>query len=178
MHQPFSNGSRIELNRVAPNVQHKNQEEPSMGQQGRETPDALKSFVVMTYRNAPKLTQRQIADRMAAEFGDDARIDQSTVGRILIRTGARPSRDLPEPKTPPEGSHSPVKKLGPHESDPHQEDLLAGSAAPLGIRTGGCKVLFRAVGWNSGPIASSLGGTPAGLFRYPLGSTSSIYERT
>jgi hypothetical protein len=43
--------------------------------------------VIEAKRNAPGLTQRQLADQVEGKFGEVARIDKSTVGRILRREG-------------------------------------------------------------------------------------------
>ena len=58
-----------------------------MAKQGKQTLDVIKRFVIDTKRNASDLTQAQIADRVAGKFGEDARIDKSTIGRILRVAG-------------------------------------------------------------------------------------------
>ena len=54
-----------------------------MGKQGKPTPDAIRDFVIKSKMNAPSLSYREIAEKVQAAFGEGARIDQSTVGRIL-----------------------------------------------------------------------------------------------
>ena len=55
--------------------------------QGRPTPKRIREFVEETKRNAPALTHRYITDQVVAKFGEEARIDQTTVGRILRKAG-------------------------------------------------------------------------------------------
>ena len=58
-----------------------------MGKQGRPTAQGIRDFVIQTKRNAPALSHVQIADRVEANFGKEARIDKTTVGHILTRAG-------------------------------------------------------------------------------------------
>jgi hypothetical protein len=52
--------------------------------QGKKTPDGVVNFIIRTMRNAPRLTQSNIVDKIFAEYG--LKIDKSTVGRILSKS--------------------------------------------------------------------------------------------
>ena len=54
-----------------------------MGKQGKRAPDAIRAFIIKTKRNAQSLSNGQIENMVVAEYGEGARIDKSTVGRIL-----------------------------------------------------------------------------------------------
>ena len=56
-----------------------------MGKQGRRTPKAVEDRIVQIARVSPSLSQGQIAERVENELGAGARVDKSTVGRILKR---------------------------------------------------------------------------------------------
>ena len=53
-----------------------------MGKQGVRTPEPILRFIIETDRNAPDLTNQQIADRVAACFSPASKLDRGTVGRI------------------------------------------------------------------------------------------------
>ena len=71
-----------------------------MGKQGVKTPEPIRRFIVETDRNAPDLTNQQIADRIAGSFGSASKVDRATVGRIRNKAGSghrRPTgRIIPE----------------------------------------------------------------------------------
>ena len=54
-----------------------------MGKQGKRTPKLIRAFIIREKRNAQGLTQGQLAARVEANFGEAAKVDKSTVGRIL-----------------------------------------------------------------------------------------------
>ena len=56
--------------------------------QGKQTAPEIKAFIVETKANAPELSMRLIADRVVSKFGEKAKVDKSTVGKILQRIGA------------------------------------------------------------------------------------------
>ena len=56
-----------------------------MGIQGRHTPKAVEDRIVEIARVSPSLSQADIARRVGSELGIEARLDKSTVGRILKR---------------------------------------------------------------------------------------------
>ncbi len=56
-----------------------------MGKRGRRTPKAVEDCIVEIARVSPSLSQGQIAERVENELGAGARVDKSTVGRILKR---------------------------------------------------------------------------------------------
>ncbi len=56
-----------------------------MGPMGIPTPEHIRVFIIEEKRNAPGLTQRQLAARVEGKFGEAAGIDKGTVGRILRR---------------------------------------------------------------------------------------------
>ena len=58
-----------------------------MGKQGVRTPEPVRRFITETDRNAPELTNQQIADRVAGNFGPASKIDRGTVGRIRNKSG-------------------------------------------------------------------------------------------
>jgi hypothetical protein len=58
-----------------------------MGKRGRPTAQGIRDFVIQAKRNAPALSPSRIADRVEANFGEEARIDKTTVRRILARAG-------------------------------------------------------------------------------------------
>ena len=64
-----------------------------MGAKGIPTPEPIRVFIIGEKRNAPGLTQRQLAARVEGKFGEAARIDKSTVGRILRHEWDQASHD-------------------------------------------------------------------------------------
>jgi len=58
-----------------------------MAKQGRITSKRIRDFVIKTKEKSPRLSQRDIADRVESEFGGDAKIDKSTVGIFLRSAG-------------------------------------------------------------------------------------------
>ena len=56
-----------------------------MGKRGRRTPKAVEDRIVEIARVSPSLSQADIAKRAESELGMGARVDKSTVGRILKR---------------------------------------------------------------------------------------------
>ena len=52
---------------------------------GRPVPPAIVRFILETKTNAPQLTQAEVADRVAGQFGES--VDKSTVSRTLRRAG-------------------------------------------------------------------------------------------
>jgi hypothetical protein len=54
-----------------------------LAKQGKRTPEHIRNFVIGVKANAPGLSHRQIADRVEEKFGEGAKIDKSTIGRIL-----------------------------------------------------------------------------------------------
>ena len=56
-----------------------------MGIRGRRTPKAVEDRIVEIARVSPSLSQADIAKRAESELGMGARVDKSTVGRILKR---------------------------------------------------------------------------------------------
>ena len=73
---------------------------------GKKTPPRVVKFVEDTKRNAPGLTNSQIADKIVGEFGESSRIDKGTVGRILGRAGLNTGkrRNTGGTAAPPEAS--------------------------------------------------------------------------
>jgi hypothetical protein len=59
-----------------------------MGKQGVRTPKPIRRFIIEIDRNAPGLTNQQIADRVAASFGPASKLDRGTVGRIRNKAGS------------------------------------------------------------------------------------------
>ena len=64
-----------------------------MGTQGIPTSEPIRVFLIEEKRNAPGLTQEQLAARVEGKFGKAAKVDKSTVGRILRREGDQPPPD-------------------------------------------------------------------------------------
>ena len=64
-----------------------------MGKQGRRTPKAVEDRVVEIARVSPSLSQPEISERVESELGIGARVDKSTVGRILKRAKVRRAAD-------------------------------------------------------------------------------------
>ena len=56
-----------------------------MGKQGRRTPKAVEDRIVQIARVSPSFSQADIVEVVEAELGIGARVDKSTVGRILKR---------------------------------------------------------------------------------------------
>ncbi len=54
-----------------------------MAKKGVKTPEPIRQFVFETKTNAPGLTDRQIVDRVVERFGEEGRIDKSTVQRLV-----------------------------------------------------------------------------------------------
>ena len=64
-----------------------------MDKQGKRTPEPIEGFIIKEKRNAPGLTQPQLAARVAAKFGEAAKVDKTTVARILRRQGDETSHN-------------------------------------------------------------------------------------
>ena len=95
-----------------------------MGKQGVRTPDPIKRFIVETDRNAPELTNQQIADRVASRFGPASKLDRATVGRLRNKSGAgrrSPAQDDPSGRIIPE--------VWPHGFLNGSKETLRGEAA-------------------------------------------------
>ena len=58
-----------------------------MAIQGKAIEPDVRAFVLEKKKHLPRLTNRKIADLVVDEYGEGARIDQSTVGRIVRGTG-------------------------------------------------------------------------------------------
>ena len=58
-----------------------------MAIQGKTIEPDVRAFVLEKKKHLPRLTNRKIADLVVNEYGGSARIDQSTVGRIVRGTG-------------------------------------------------------------------------------------------
>ena len=74
-----------------------------VSKQGELTPEAVRRFIIETKRDAPGLTYAQIALGVAGKFGSERKVDRSTVGRILRKSGFsghRPSTDAVLPTIP------------------------------------------------------------------------------
>ena len=72
-----------------------------MAIQGKAIEPDVRVFVLEKKKHLPRLTNRKIADLVVDEYGEGARIDQSTVGRIVRGTGLTqsPSTSAAEPVT-------------------------------------------------------------------------------
>ena len=95
-----------------------------MGKQGVRTPEPIRRFIVETDRNAPDLTNQQIADRVAGSFGPASKLDRATVGRIRNKAGSRhrrPAQDDPTGRMIPE--------IWPHGFLSGSKETLRGEAA-------------------------------------------------
>jgi hypothetical protein len=60
--------------------------------QGKDTPPAIKCFIIKTKKDASELTNHEIADKIQAKFGET--IDQTTVGRILKKNNVQISKHI------------------------------------------------------------------------------------
>lgn len=58
-----------------------------MAIQGKAIEPDVRVFVLEKKKHLPRLTNRKIADLVVDEYGEDARVDQSTVGRIVRGAG-------------------------------------------------------------------------------------------
>ena len=58
-----------------------------MAIQGKTIEPDVRAFVLEKKKHLPRLTNRKIADLVVNEYGGSARIDQSTVGRIVRGAG-------------------------------------------------------------------------------------------
>ena len=54
---------------------------------GKRTPQPIEDYIVEVSRASPSLTHSQIAEQIENQFGKDAQVDKSTVGRIRARNG-------------------------------------------------------------------------------------------
>ncbi|NQT72455.1 MAG: hypothetical protein HQ553_06750 [Chloroflexi bacterium] len=82
--------------------------------QGQETPEDVKQFILETNRALPKLSQREIADRVKIILGVE--IDKTTVGRILGRNRTKSKQLISAPTVPPIYSNE--------QMDRHHKKLL------------------------------------------------------
>ena len=95
-----------------------------MGKQGVRTPEPIRRFIVETDRNAPDLTNQQIADRVAGSFGPASKLDRATVGRIRNKAGSgnhRPAQD--------DASGRMIPEVWPHGFLNGSKETLRGEAA-------------------------------------------------
>ena len=72
-----------------------------MARQGQPIPQQVREFIKERKSNSPGLSYPKMVELVVDEYGEDARIDQSTVGRIVRGTGLTqsPSTSAAEPVT-------------------------------------------------------------------------------
>ncbi len=125
LHHGLSYAPHSKLQQLAPKDSTGKGEEKTLAKQGKRTPEPIREFVIETYRGEPDLSDRELAERVEAKFGQTSKIDKSTVNRLISgaglggrRTKKKPRRALPD-----------IPEEWPHGFTSWTNEILRGPAA-------------------------------------------------